>query len=320
MSNDYNWLFIRNNLAQTAPGKTPPNDASPDIITRSAPAGAADLSSFVELYDQAFSQDVDYHGTNYVYVRAKNLGTDASKTAVGSVQLWYCSADNINKKAQWVRLSTQDQSNVVSISAPGQGVVVTDTPFLFSNVSPPVQGAPYNLIAFITDANHPPPAGSAFTPLQEAIVEAGNAAYVALAVPPKPPTPATGFGWSSTVALNNAKPVDVTVALSASKFDPDAEMYFIFDTPDANGEVISIGKSPLVKGQVLGTNATLPANYVSKVTAFYNAKVPAGGQLSADFALQVIQLGSQAGGGGTQPSKVLEQFKVSLTQVLAVAK
>ncbi|MCP1463000.1 MULTISPECIES: hypothetical protein [unclassified Pseudomonas] len=318
MSNDYNWLFVRNNLAQTSPGKTPPNDASPDLITRSAPAGPADLSSFVECYDQGFSQAVDYHGTNYVYVRAKNLSTDVTKTAVGSVQLWYCSADNINKKLQWVRLNTQDQSNVVSISAPGQGVAVTDTPFLFSNVSPPVQGAPYNLIAFITDANHPAPAGSAIIPLQEAIVEAGNAAYVALAIPPKPPTPATGFGWSSTVALNNANPVDVTVALSSSRFDPDAEMYFIFDTPDANGEIISIGKSPLVTGRVFATSATLPANYVSKVTAYYNAKVPVSGQLSADFALQVIQAPPQ--GGGVQPSKLLEQFKVSLTQLLAVAK
>lgn len=319
MSNDYNWLFIRNNLAQTAPSNTPPADASPDIITRTAPASPADLSSFAEGYAQDFSQPVDYHGTNYVYVRARNLGTDASKTAVGGVQLWYCSADNLNKKLQWVRLSTQDQSNVVSISAPGQGVIVTETPFLFSNVSPPVQGAPYNLIAFITDANHPPPAGSAVTPLQEAIIDAGNAAYVALAVPPTPPTPATGFGWSSSVALNNAHPVDVSVALSASRFDPDAEMYFIFDTPDANGEVISIGKSAVVAGRIFATNVTLPANYVSKVTVFYNAKVPASGQLGADFALQVIQMPPQQG-GGTQPSKMLEQFKVSLTQVLAVAK
>lgn len=316
MSQDYNWLFIRNNLAQTAPGSTPPTDASPDLITRGTPASAGDLSSFVESYDQSFSQAVDYHGTNYVYVRAKNLDADASKTAVGSVQLWYCSADAINKKLQWVRLSTQDQSNVVSLSAPGQGVAVTDTPFLFSNVSPPVQGAPYNLIALITDTNHPPPAGSALMPLQQAIVEAGNAAYVALAVPPKPPTPATGFGWSSTVALNNAQAVDVTVALSASKFDPGAQMYFIFDSPDANGQTVSIGSSPLVSGQILGTTVTLPANYVSKVTAFYTATVPSSGQLSADFALQIFQPAAQQGA----PAKVLEQFKVSLTQVAAVAK
>ncbi|KPA88151.1 MULTISPECIES: hypothetical protein [Pseudomonas] len=320
MSNDYNWLFIRNNLAQTAPGKTPPTDESPDLITRLTPASAADLSSFVECYDQKFSQDVDYHATNYVYVRARNLGKDTTKTAVGSVQLWYCSANNINSKPQWVRLNTQDQSNVVTISAPGQGVAVTETPFLFSNVSPPAQGAPYNLIAFITDANHPAPSGSAFVPLQEAIVEAGNAAYVALAVPPKPPTPATGFGWSSTVALNNAHSVDVSVTLSASRFDPGAEMYFIFDKPDANGEVISIGKVPVVSGQVYSTNVTLPANYVSQVTVFYNAKVPAGGQLASDFQLQVIQLPPQQGGGTIQPSKLLEQFKVSLTQVLSVAK
>ncbi|MEE1888646.1 hypothetical protein [Pseudomonas carassii] len=317
MSHDYDWLFIRNNLAQTSPGKTPPTDASPDIITRLAPATAAELSSFAECYDQPFSQDVDYHGTNYVYVRARNLGKDTGKTAVGNVQLWYCSADTIDTKPFWKRLSTQDQNNSVSISAPGQAVAVTDIPFLFGNVAAPVQGAPYNLIAFITDANHPAPAGSAFTPLHEAIIEAGNAAYDALAVPPKPPTPATGFGWSSKVALNNAKPVDVTVNLSASRFDPDAEMYFVFETPDANGDIISIGKSPLANGKFYGTPATLPANYVSQVTAYYVAPVPPSGQLSADFTLQIIQ--DPPGGLGGQ-AKLLEKFNVSLTQVVAVAK
>ncbi|MBM7865667.1 hypothetical protein GTO89_02570 [Heliobacterium gestii] len=309
MSQSYDWLFIRNNLQQTEPGAQEPSDKSPDIITRSSQASSDDLNEFVTGYNQDYSQDVDYRGENYIYVRAKNLNTDEGNRAIGSVSLWYCLGDHLNNKNRWIRLSTESGDNTVIIQAKGQEVAVTETPFIMANVAPPAQDTPYRLIAFITDKAHPEPSGQN---LKEAIIKAGNAAYRTLPVPTPPPVKADGFGWVSNLKLNNTDNIKVTVQLSATQFDADAEMYFIFDTPDADGNVISIGKTKLVPNQVYGTEAMLPKNYASKVSAYYFADKTDGGQLKATFTLQILE---QHKTGPIITGKLLEQFAVSLTQV-----
>jgi hypothetical protein len=304
-----NWFLIRNDLSQASSEGTEASVKSPDIITRSSQASPEELTSFSAEYNKDFSQKVDYQGTNYIYIRAKDLATEV---AIGSVSLWYCLLQNLDEKNKWTRLSTQDGNNVVTIHALGQDVTVSETPFVMSNIAPPSQGSPYCLVAFVTDKMHLAPTDE---PLKEAILEAANATYRTLSVPEAPPSPASEFGWSSSVKLNNSESIPVMIQLSVSQFDTDAEMYFILDKPDADGNIISIGKSQLVADNVYSTQATLPKNYASKISAYYFANASNNEKISAEFSIQILELREQVVPGviRKQP-KVLEEFSVFLSQ------
>jgi hypothetical protein len=316
MDQDYDWLFIRNNLQQTSPGDQEPSNASPDIIIRSAQASKGDLQDFVAEYDKDCSQAVDYQGKNYIYIRAKNLNQEEGNIAVGTASLWYC-LGNINDQTRWTQLTTQAGKNAVTIYAEGQKVAVTQTPFILENVAPPAQ-EPYNLIAVITDVDHPEPWDLVNDDLKDAIVQSGNAAYLTLPLPTPPPVKETGFGWSSNVNLNNADQIHATVRISATQFDEGAEMYFIFDKPDAEGNVISIGRSKLGPNRVYGTEAVLPKNYASQVSVYYFTNSTDSGQLGANFNLQIVE--NAESGSVINPTTLLEGFSVSITQVAKVLK
>jgi len=305
-NNSYDWLFIRNGLGQDGSGE---QGTSPDIISLTTTATSDQLQGFADHYDKAFTGEIDYQGSNYVYVRLKNVGQES---AAGGVSLYYCLASEINDFKSWIRLSTASGDNNVTISADAGEVVVTKTPFLFGNVSAPIEGAPYVLVAFVTDEDHPRPKSTLVKSMQKAIESAGNAGYLTLEVPPPPPSPPTGFSWSSNVDLKNTDPTDVTIQLMSSSFDEGAQAYFLFEAHDANDNVISIGKSSLVKGQVFGTQAELPANYASKVTIAYFANAGDNNKLSASFTLQILK-------PGMQKTELLEEFEISISQTAQVA-
>jgi hypothetical protein len=104
---------------------------------------------------------------------------------------------------------------------------------------------------------------------------------------------------------------EVSFVVSASTFDQDAQINFILDKPDIDGNVISIGKATLVANRTFSTSANIPSDFTSNVTVNYFATPNSSQKLGTSFTFQITQT---IGEGMVQQTKVLQTFNVTLSQ------
>src|SRR5688572_25878488 len=161
---NYNDIYMRAYLGD--PGNVPrssayPLSASPDLI----PYGTspADPSTFLTdaSWGQAYNATLVVRQSNYLYMRAQNLGSQAT---TGTFSLYYSQASLLLWPSVWSgnQLKTQTGANTQDVLInPGQKGV-TPSAFVWQPASPP-PGDHYCLVGMVSTPNHPatpPPDGN----------------------------------------------------------------------------------------------------------------------------------------------------------------
>lgn len=158
MAEQYNDMFIRNNLADT--GELPAQGSlchSPDIIPNGTDAEKDPETTFKESWDKDVGKDLVANWKNYFYVRGKNL---AAVAATGQVYLYYAQSNLLLYPSVWQNnaLRTDQGADNVAVSAKNSGdIFVGDDAFTWEKVPKPGSGYHYCLIARVVTADHPNP-------------------------------------------------------------------------------------------------------------------------------------------------------------------
>ena len=251
----YNDLYLRCSL--TDQGSVPrqgAQDHSPDVI----PCGLQPVPNaerfFRDNYGQEVGREVVTGGVNYIYVRAKNLGTSA---ASGVVTLYWSERELLNWSTYWepnkLKTSTGADSAKLSDVAPGE-IAVTRDPFLWTPHKP---AAAYTLIARIATERHPDPIPTPSLDFTAWCANNGGsgAANVTLNNVDSPQASMTydydqSFGGAMTMAF----------VIQCINCFADGQSYIAFSTgtPAADGSIVELVKVPITSDNFIrGTEAPI---------------------------------------------------------------
>ena len=251
----YNDLYLRCSL--TDQGSMPrqgAQDHSPDII----PWGLAPVPNaerfFRENYGQDVGREVVNGGANYIYVRAKNLGTTA---AGGVVTLYWSKRELLNYSSTWepnkLRTSTGADSVKLSDVAPGE-IAVTRDPFLWTAQNP---GGAYTFIARIATERHPDPIP---TPTLDFTAwcanNGGSASGNVRLTDADAPQVSLQYGYDQSFGGTTTM---VFVVQCINCFG-DGQSYIAFNTgtPAADGSIVELVKVPITSDNFIrGTEAPI---------------------------------------------------------------
>jgi hypothetical protein len=300
------WLVLRRDLnAGTSEG------ACPDIIL----GGPKPDPKYTHQYDTAFNRTGKFNGTNYVYVRARNGGTDR---AIGSVAVFATRLGSLQNQSEWVRLHTGDGRDSTNIWAEAGSVGLNGAPLIWEPGEAPPPDAPWCLIAEI-DGDGYPPIQVPQTVTDKASFDAWVADqqrlnYVVVEAPAVVPVPAPSFGWSRMVNLANADATTLDVSLTCTKGPAGGSLSFSFDRNDSSGKAIGVGKTLYQVNAVYSQTRTVPPDFSSTVSVVYSPASDNAGD--AEFSFQIATESSDGGGGdlGTSGMTPVASYKLSFGQ------
>jgi len=307
MANDP-WFLLRSQLDAAGPA-----GASPDIILGSSKPDP----SYTKTYDTPFNQTGNFGGNNYVYVRAKNTGTDL---AVGSVAVYAAHLGDLPNRGRWTELHTRDGRSSTNIGAAAGDVAVNGAPLIWEPGSPPPDAAPWCLIAEITGDDYPSvnvPASVTDKPgFDTWIATQSRLAYVVVKAPAVVTVEAPTFGWQRTVDLANQAEVMLSTSLTCTSGTDGGFLSYAFDKADSSGVSIGVGKTRFEIGNAYSQSRTVPAGFNSKMSITYTPAADEDAQ-----AVFVFQVATESGGGDdddldTPTQTVVASYQFSFGQTL----
>lgn len=299
------WFYLRGEAGQGGL-----EGSSPDIIL----GGRAPDPDYRD-YDKVFNQTADYKTSNYVYVRAKNLG---SELAVGDVTVFVTYLSNLTNQGLWTRLHTTDGRDSTNIAADASKVVVNGAPLVWEPDGAPAPGIPYCLIAEISDDGHPrvevPSSVNDQSSFDAWIAKQPQLAYLVVKDAPVVVVPAPVFTWEGHVNLGNSQPVQLSTSLTCTSGSVGGSLSYVFDENDTNGVAIGVGKTRYQLGTSYSQQRTVPAYFNSKVTIKF---MPASlDDAKAEFEFQVTTEATPTGGStGTSHPTLVAQYQLDFGQV-----
>jgi hypothetical protein len=102
---------------------------SPDIIL----GGPKPVPNYVKEYGTAFGQSSTFTGSNFIYVRARNTGTDL---AIGSVAVFATQLGTLSQQGFWTPLHTSDGRASTNIAVGAGGVATNGVPLIWEPAGP----------------------------------------------------------------------------------------------------------------------------------------------------------------------------------------
>lgn len=287
MSN-FEKAFMRPNLANigTVPAKGTLSSC-PDIwISGTSPL--ADYQAVLaseEKYATECSCGVTAGMSNYIYVRAKNGGTE---NITRNVSLYYAQSDAIQWPSRWKdnRIGTDISPTgkaMLNNMAPGE-IKVCDRPFVWTNTPKPNNSTHFCLIAQINDDANSNPFPDVSSALDMADLVANNLQWGWRNIQ----TFDSGSKIECSYTINLTVPADMSDDICefsceiAPKNLSGFQVGFSCSQPDSKGNPIFLDKTNIVQdsGQILGCRCFLKPGYNALVTVYlYNdnkKSVPSG--------------------------------------------
>jgi hypothetical protein len=276
MANDP-WFVLRGQLGGGAA-----EGVSPDIIL----GGPKPVPNYVKEYGTAFGQSSTFTGSNFIYVRARNTGTDL---AIGSVAVFATQLGTLPQQGFWIPLHTSDGRASTNIAVAANGVATNGVPLIWEPAGPPPPSAPWCLIAEITGDAYPrvkvPSTVTDKASFDAWIATQSRLAYLVVKAQAVVPSPVPTFSWERAVHLDNAAETTLSTSLTCTKASPGGYLSYVFDQKDKAGQAIGVGKTLIQLNAAYSQSRTVPAGFNSKVTATYMPTVD--GDMHAEFLFQV---------------------------------
>jgi len=264
----YDDLYLRSLVSD--PGSIPkpgPQGRSPDIIAWGMYPQTAPQIFFAGNYNSDVGRSPVARAPNYIYVRAKNLG---STPANGVLSLYWSKAELISWTQTWNRLKTSANADSVEFREVGPGQIgVTSDPFIWI---PPAAGL-FALIARIATERHPNTIPSPSVDLSAWV--AGNG----------------GSGWCNVTASDTGAPTFtlqaayeqgdqgwlITFIVECTNCGADGQSYIGFSsgTPLPGGAVANLVKTQITSESfAVGTRVHVPAGWRTTFVLSYWTKNP----------------------------------------------
>ncbi|HEX8363532.1 MAG TPA: hypothetical protein VF613_25655 [Longimicrobium sp.] len=305
MPADTSWFTLRGQLDGGTSG------TSPDIIL----GGPKPDPKFKDQYDAAFNAIGNFGGSNYVYVRARNTGTELG---IGNVTVYAARAGSIQNRGEWLALHTADARPNTNIWAPAGQVGMTGAPLIWEPGAAPPPDHPWCLVAEI-DGDHHPTVKVPSTVKDRAGFEAWIArqprmAYLVVQAPKVVPVEAPTFGWTRKVTVGNDEPATLSVSLTCTRGPAGGSLAYSFDQNDGSGKPIGVGTTKYQLNNIYSQTRQVPADFTSTLSVAYT---PAGDDdAAAEFTLQVA---TETDGGdddelGTGTTTVVASYTLSFGQ------
>ena len=303
---DTSWLVLRGDLkASTASG------TSPDIIL----GGAKPDPAFTSKYGKAFNATGHFGDTNYIYVRARNAGTDP---AIGSVYVYAVRLASLQNQSEWVPLHTGDARDHTNIAPPAGQVGINGAPLIWEPGDAPPASAPWCLVAQVVGDDHPAPKVPATVKTKAGfdtwIASQPTMAYLVVQAPVVPTVQAPTFGWTQTVALGNTDETTLAVSLTCTKGPAGGSLAYSLAQPDSSGEVIGVGKVLYRLNNAYSQSRTVAAGYGSSLSVSYTP--PDNSDNEAEFTLEVATEtgGDNDGDLGDTTKTIVASYALSFGQ------
>jgi len=323
MAIDWNDLFVRSDVSETAPIGRRGGLGSPDIIC--AGTEPVDPTTFTthESYASYYNAPIVSDKPNYLYVRARN--SSPTDTRTGEVFLAMTEAALVlwPDVANWTRAanSAGDYANPLSPNPvdPGQ-IGVTNDPFVFI----PTESQRWCLVTWLSTPQHPEPTVPLITSaaeLAQYLTEHPNYAFKNIDPAPDVDGPATfqqpfssgstAALWSFGLQLENCK--GFTVSFSCGTQLPNGDYITLPSTTVSQDDRLTLMAGPYdipAGWQAMftftyDTNGLLPQSFAVILSAYYvstnesaqddaarSAAQPQSAPGSASRAVEVIELGS----------------------------
>lgn len=303
------WLVLRSRLDNG--GSV---GASPDIILGSAKPDP----SYAKQYDTAFNQIGNFSGSNFVYVRAKNTGTDL---AIGSVAVYAAHVGDLPNRGRWTTLHTSDGRSSTNIGAVAGDVAVNGAPLVWEPDGPPPDDAPWCLIAELTGDDNPsvkiPTSVKDKQGFDTWIATQSRLAYAVVKAPAVVTVPAPTFGWERTVDLGNQAETTLVASLTCTSGTAGGFLSYAFDKNDSSGRSIGVGKTRFQVGNAYSQTRTVPAGFSSKVSVTYTPAADDDEQAVLVFQIATESGDSDGGDLDTPTQTVVANYQLSFGQTLS---
>lgn len=305
MANDP-WLVLRSQLDDGSSA-----GASPDIIL----GGPKPDPNYAKQYDTAFNQTGNFSASNFVYVRAKNAGTDL---AVGSVELYAVHLGDLPNQGRWTPLHTSDGRSSTNIWAAAGNVGVNGTPLIWEPDGPPPDDAPWCLIAEITGDDYPmmkvPGTVTDRQSFDTWIATQTRLAYMVVKAPEVVTPPAPAFGWEHVVDLKNQAETTLAASLTCTSGAVGGFLSYVFDQNDSSGQSIGVGKTRFQIGNSYSQTRKVPAGFSSKVSVTYTPAADEDGQAALVFQVATESDDGDGGDLDTPTQTVVATYQLSFGQ------
>lgn len=264
----YQDILVRNSL--TDQGIIPRTGAmshSPDIIPYGQEPVVDPQKFFSGNYDQDVGKDLVAGAQNYLYLRGKNLGTDASS---GEAYLYYAKSSLLLYPDQWEsnQLKTSAGKDSVPVSADAGKIAVTNDPFTWQ---PDVPGAGwhYCLIGRVATKKNPNPIPGtgdiqsfAAWVAQNGGIGWRNVAVVSAGAPT----------WTNEIQYDQGPKEDnVKFFVTCTNVPLGTYVSFSSGTPNPGGIPISLPKTEVTQNPsfIVGMQTKVAAGYSTKISYSY---------------------------------------------------
>jgi len=273
----YTDLFVRSNLSDdgTIP-RTGAQSSSPDIIPWGMTPQANPQTFFAGNYSSDVGNPLVVGAQNYLYVRAKNLGANAS---TGTVKLFWAPSSLLLYPSQWqgnAMTTSGGASSSQMTNVAKNAIGVTTDPFTWKPVDPP-SGQHYCCVAQVATPANPNaiPATGSITDFAAWVAGAGGIGWRNVAVVDAgAPTLSSNYVYNQGVTG-----ATVQFQLTVNGAPAGSSVSFSSGTPTTpGGSPVGIPKSSITTPPgtpfVIGTSATIPANWQTTFTINYWAGGP----------------------------------------------
>ena len=298
---NYENVFMRPNLTNS--GTTPATgtlSSCPDIwISGTSPlVNYQNVLATDENYASECTTGVTAGMSNYIYVRAKNGG---SEKVTRNVSLYYAQSNAIQWPSKWKGnlIGTDlDPSGKVMLNdiEPGK-IAVCDRPFVWTDTPKPDNGTHFCLIAQINDDKDSNPFPDVSSALDMSALVSNNLQWGWRNIQ----TFDSGSVIESSYTVDLTVPDDLTdeICEFSCEVVPEKlsgfQIGFSCSQPDSDGNQIELSKTPISsdQGEVFGCRCRLKPGYKALLTVYlYNDNkktVPTGARFPFDMLLVTTQ-------------------------------
>jgi hypothetical protein len=267
---NYNDIYMRAYLGD--PGNVPrstsyPLSASPDLI----PYGTQPVTDVNSLlldssWNQVYDTKLVINQTNYLYMRAQNLGTT---TTSGVFSLYYAPSSLLLWPSVWQQnqLLTQAGESTQTLTLAANAKGVTPSAFAWNTATPP-SGDHYCLIGMVSTPGHPAtvPTDGSITNFANWIANTGSFAWHNVST-----TSAGSPTWTKTVNYEQGTTAsDIYFQIVCSNVPVNSQVAFSCGEAGPTPP-INLPKTTVTNGAsfIVGMQSSVPANFTGDISYSY---------------------------------------------------
>lgn len=260
----YDDLLCRCSLTDTGTiPRTPPLEASPDVIPSGSTPVADPALHFKETYEKNVAQPVVGEQENLIYVRGKNLAEYAQN---GDVYVYWARKADLNKPSTWKNnqlMTTDGKGSFPLLDVEPEAIAVATTPFTWTPGAT-LDNQDVVLIGVLATNDHPNPVPSlrSTVDFNVWVSKRGGVGAFTTKVHPKP-KPQTKVTLNGDFKFAEGGIADVLI--TATEVPVGTYVSLELTTP-VDGNIIKIPPTEIKQSpQTIGVQANFPPNYSSQI-------------------------------------------------------